>query len=433
MKIKEIFDQESFRSWQKDDPHLRDFKNAPFQWNWPCFEEMKSTLKTNRGQRGGIHVLRGPRQVGKTTLIKKLIDEVWTADLSGPRTIFVQGDWIFDFRELDVLIRPYLLGAQPRAEWVVIDEVTFIDEWQRALKGWYDAGIGRTVHFVLTGSNAFDLMKAAELLPGRRGFGRDYVLLPMAFREYVSVIGSILSTISEKDLFFTYLKTGGFPNAIREFLQTSKMEEAEQIYLTWIRGDILKAGKSDQLLRELCSAILQTTMTPVGLDGLRERSGIGSHNTVRDYLDTLVSAFVINEVQNIDPHRWRISARKNRKYYFRDPLIQRVMMAWAGFEVMRPEGVLASFCESVVAEDFARRQIRFGYFRGQQQREVDFVSKDLCVEVKAGAQPTDDMGAIAKLTHPGRFFVSLSDLGGESTGSPGVFRLPIWKYLLRGG
>jgi len=45
------------------------------------------------------------------------------------------------------------------------------------------------------------------------------------------------------DAFEIYLRTGGFPLAIKEFLTRGKMWNAYKAYIDWIKTDIIRAGK----------------------------------------------------------------------------------------------------------------------------------------------------------------------------------------------
>ena len=45
------------------------------------------------------------------------------------------------------------------------------------------------------------------------------------------------------DAFEIYLRTGGFPLAIKEFLTRGKTRNAYKAYIDWIKTDIIRAGK----------------------------------------------------------------------------------------------------------------------------------------------------------------------------------------------
>lgn len=52
------------------------------------------------------------------------------------------------------------------------------------MKAAWDAGVTADDALLLTASSAHDLKRGAERLPGRRGKGKDYLQLPLSFRDY---------------------------------------------------------------------------------------------------------------------------------------------------------------------------------------------------------------------------------------------------------
>ncbi|MGK5084530.1 ATP-binding protein [Bdellovibrionota bacterium FG-1] len=431
MKLLEFSTSVSFESWASNDRHLLDLANSNFHWQWPRFSELLERLSS---ERGGVHILRGPRQVGKTTFLKSIITTFLRQDnFTEVPTALIQGDWIEDYRELDQVLRSWLESVKKKKGIVLIDEVTYIREWQRAVKGWIDEGLGGKVHFLITGSNSFDLRRHAELLPGRRGCGLDLELLPMSFFDFYQWVAPSAGLLGRPDAAFElYLKIGGFPHAAREFLDHGITTEAQSTYLNWIRGDVLKSGKNDALLRELFSAILQTATTPVGLDDLREKSSFGSHNTVRDYLDLANDLYILTEYPLITPGKWTLSARKNRKYYFRDPLISWIARNWSDAPISE-ERFRAFGFEGVMAEWVARKGQKTGYLRDRHQHEVDFVSRTLAIEVKSGSPHS--LGLLSDWKHSAieRYLLHGGPSPAEVRETPAgkVLVEPIWNFLLR--
>ena len=78
-----------------------------------------------------------------------------------------------------------------RGSWVILDEITFVDEWHRAIKRRIDDGIfGRDV-LIISGSASIELLRAKESFPGRRGKGKDLIFYPLSFSDYVSSIKGV--------------------------------------------------------------------------------------------------------------------------------------------------------------------------------------------------------------------------------------------------
>ena len=82
-----------------------------------------------------------------------------------------------------------LAAGGTEARLVLLDEVTSAPDWRTALKVmWDDGRIDRDV-VVCTGSSAVELARGAvERLPGRRGAGRDLLVLPQSFGAFARAL-----------------------------------------------------------------------------------------------------------------------------------------------------------------------------------------------------------------------------------------------------
>ncbi len=79
------------------------------------------------------------------------------------------------------------VGDEPAL--VLLDEVTALPRWARAVKAVWDAGLTRRDTLVCTGSSSVDLAdEGLESLPGRRGAGLDYLVLPQSFAAFARAI-----------------------------------------------------------------------------------------------------------------------------------------------------------------------------------------------------------------------------------------------------
>ncbi len=235
-----------------------------------------------------LHFLVGPRQIGKTTLLKILIHEKLLKKLD-PRSIFYYScDEITDFEELGDILNTYISA---RKKWglknsiIILDEITFVDEWYRAIKSRIDKGFFKRDVLIVTGSSSLEILKGKEMFPGRRGNGRDIIFYPMSFSEFVEKFGSIslrkiplkeimdvnramiankifYSTID--DVFRKYLITGGFPLAIIDLFSAGKVSlKTIKTCLDWLIGDWKKFGKSEKFMKEVISFIIRARLSPI--------------------------------------------------------------------------------------------------------------------------------------------------------------------------
>ncbi len=201
----------------------------------------------------GVFVIRGPRQIGKSTLIKTTIASL--LEKGHRRSIlYLPLDTVSSFSQLRQLLLQYLQFSQTeRKRFLFIDEISLVDEWQRAIKEVRDNTKLRNDVFVLTGSSAWDLKRSSERLPGRRGTtGGDLVLLPMTFREYLEarnvptparsdlkeIIRINQQDALELSIFLErlgvewtmYERSGGIPSVIEGYLAGQGLQERTETF-----------------------------------------------------------------------------------------------------------------------------------------------------------------------------------------------------------
>jgi len=386
-------------------------------------------------EKDAIYTLRGPRQVGKTTLIKKIIKNL-LKNSTKPHAIFY---YSFDLerRPEDVLriFQQFLEFSNaykiPR-KYVFLDEITLIKDWQYALKKIIDLGWGEKTSFLLTGSSTIDLRKGTERLPGRRGraYPLDKVLLPMNFREFCNSQGFSLSLpfsyvnlrefafhslgIYEKikpfrifypelqPFFDSYLQTGGFPLAVESLFSSGKVtSDVLETYSSVIISDFEKLGKNRVILDQIIRRLYRIYTTPVSWQSLGKGVDVASYNTTREYTELLADSFLVAILYFLDRKNRQASNKKNKKFYAADPLVYRLFtslaspvageammgnLEWIGKNV---EGVVINHLirtvETQLNEGFSNFINTF-YWRSSRNREVDIIAilegKELPVEIK---------------------------------------------------
>jgi predicted AAA+ superfamily ATPase len=202
-------------------------------------------------------------------------------------------DRIEDFNQLYELIDCYLRNIRPgnpQRLYIFLDEISFVRKWQRGVKALADEGKLKNVTLLLTGSNLLDIHKGAERMPGRRGkiSKIDFEQLPMTFVEFISLIEPMMIT-------------GGFPLSVNLFFSRGHISSyVYQLYLSWIEGDIGRAGKLERNLYQIMSRILAHISTGISWYGLSRESGIASHATVQEYVEILERMYVLRSVPFID-------------------------------------------------------------------------------------------------------------------------------------
>ncbi len=392
---------EEYNPWwsREQDPHIEAWESTHVKWVPEIIDRFKIDPQS-------INIVVGPRQVGKTTAIKLFIHRNLLPKFDRYSIFYYSCDEVVDYRELGEVLDTYQSFRREkgvRRSIIFLDEVGYVDEWWRAIKNRVDMGLFRGDTIYLTGSTGIEVLKGRERLPGRRGYGEDYIFHPIDFSEYVkNILGIDVSrripsdppTLEEASMnkvfrrrlaesFNMYLETGGFPIPIKEYLSRGRVStESIKPYLDWMRGDWVRYGRSERYMKEILSYILNARLTPISWNNIARNTSINSPNTVRTYLETLEDMMVAKILHYYRPGEG-VDYRKNKKIHLLDPFLYRVLSRYTGVEVLTE-----TLVESAVAMHLARRYDVY-YYRGGEY-EVDIVVRhgdlDVGYEVKWGVR-----------------------------------------------
>jgi len=114
-------------------------------------------------------------------LIKRLLEE----EKINPKSIFYfTCDKLADYKELDEVLEEYIKFKRSNnisSSFIFLDEITYPKEWYMALKSRIDKGDFRNDVLVVTGSLSMSAKREIETFPGRRGKGKNLLMLPLPF------------------------------------------------------------------------------------------------------------------------------------------------------------------------------------------------------------------------------------------------------------
>jgi len=398
-----IFDM---NPWWRDrqaiqqDKHIRTFEASKIQWHPPL-------LKTSL-QEDALHIIKGPRQVGKTTLLKLFIRNFLTdKKVSGKDILFLSIDAARSVDEVvDVILYYFKTVKTSNRRYLFLDEASFLPDWPRGIKVLIDMGFDRNATYVVTGSSALDLKRSSEKLPGRRGKGRDFVLLPLSFSQFFSIlypqvkiapVDSISEFLQKKEEDFfdlrmhkieiegalhAYLKTGGFPSWIDAQLKEESDQHLLMTFRAIIEGDMARLNKNISLLMHIALPILKHIGNPVDWKKLANETGMGSHHTAHDYISILSDSYILYFLQALDANKNLPKLRKGKKIYPFDPVISKVLRTYHPHLNIEDSMIV----EAVVGSHLLRKSrfINTGlssvsdlfYWHSKAGKEVDFVFLD---------------------------------------------------------
>lgn len=309
-----------------------------------------------------IYTLRGPRQVGKTTLVKLQIKKFLDMQVNPLRILYCTMDLAQNPREVADTIGIYIDEIARRVpegrRYLFLDEISSVPDWQKGIKWLVDTGYLRDCTVLATGSHSIDLRDAAERLPGRKGDingTHDKILLPMKFSEYASVLDADIRRVVNENLLALndrraalysltggriderlerlmpyldilnrllndYMITGGLPRVVSRYTSSRTLRDPDyETYTDMLAGEWMRLDKNITMLKALGLRLVSSMGSPVSWTALAKKSEIGSPNTAQDYADTLERLFVSSVVYKYDMADRRPLLTKNKKIYFADP------------------------------------------------------------------------------------------------------------------
>lgn len=358
----------------QQDQHLQAIKNKPYEFT-PTF------LKEMHMHEGDIFVIRGPRQVGKTTALKIIIADLIAKNTDKNSIFYLSCESLDNFKILEKLLIDFLNKIKGRS-YIFLDEISFVDAWQRAVLSVANLGLTKQCTLVITGSNARDLKQSAEKLPGRRGRGYDVRFYPLSLLDY-----AMLPCFKDKpfdELLNIYSLVGGFPMAIADFVNHGiVLDQTYEIYRNWIIGDAQRYGLRQETLKHILYRIAQTLTSQITWTKLIENSPVKSHETALEYIEHLQDAFLCYVNYCYDEKIRGPALQKARKIYFVDPLLYYLATSWkegstniyaAAQKKMASKNFLGDLFESIVVNHAMRLHSHVYYwYSSKLKKEIDLV------------------------------------------------------------
>lgn len=357
-----------YNPWWQNEPD-EDFE----EWQGRSVKWVPNIVKNLKLEPFSLHFLTGPRQIGKTTAVKILINRL-QKDVPAKAIFYYQCDELIDYKELGEVLDSYYSAREHwniKNSYIFLDEITFVEEWWRAIKARIDQNRMKNDVILLTGSSSIELLKEKERFPGRRGMGQDLTLLPLSFNNYVEIFADLelkkleiteLDKISAatavnrvyretiEQLFQNYITSGGFPLAVIDYEEKGRiMESTKRSYLDWLKTDMLKINKNERYMKEIIYNIIESRLSPISWLSITRNTSINAPHTTEAYISALESMYAIKILYFLQPNN-KIAYKKNKKIHFIDPFIYRLMADYTRSEILTENIV-----ESIVSTHLARK------------------------------------------------------------------------------
>lgn len=438
-------------------------------------------------QKDTILALIGARQVGKTTLLYQMIDELLLRT-SPENVLFVELDDPYlniSLENLDRIFSVYSttilkkeLDSLTETIYIILDEIQSLQNWQNALKRWYD--FRYNIKFIVTGSSSIGIFEgSAESLVGRV---KHQIVLPMKFIEYVrfkeqnnvaelvnpinkALRESLKKSITEHDaqifydelnssktnlipyevkiqvLLQQYLIKGGYPQNIANDDLIECSDNLKQYLQLTLYKDIMKISevRDPKALESLFMMIAKESSSIFNRTSISNTLNINRSTTLNQYMSLLKTAFLISESSYYSKGTAK-SVRKETKAYVNDIGIRNVSAAVFDSQILSNNTEMGKIVETVAADHTKRLKFNLeglnaDIFYWQDRHEVDLVIEyaqiPLPIEIKYRENVSlAELKGLSKFQEKFDSNVLLAITKNQLEIHGKTIYLPLWLYLL---
>jgi predicted AAA+ superfamily ATPase len=407
-------------------------------------EEIKKYM-----ERREIIAIKGPRQSGKTTLLKMLKDFLLKKGVEEKNIIYLSFEDIETLEKFSLSPKEFIksfIENENERYYFLIDEAQYCKELGKKLKLLYDSY--ENAKFIITGSSSLELTsETAKFLVGRLF---SFELLPFNFFEFLNAKDKRIARIfaeknekikqlilNEKDFeipkedifvneilryFEKYVVFGGYPEVIKARKEEEKKIILKNIFNTYLEKDILSYLQITDVVKfkKLVSILSYLSGDLISFEKLTTETQ-SYFKEINFLLDVLQQTYVIKLLRPF--HKNLITElKKNPKVYFFDfGLRNYAINNFNNLEIRSDSGKLV---ENFVLNEISAivgEKMFLNYWRTIAKAEVDFVLSDgnkiLPIEVKFESFKKEKIGkslySFIKNYSPKFAIVATKDFWGE--------------------
>jgi predicted AAA+ superfamily ATPase len=325
-------------------------------------QRSEEKLITSALNAGLIAILYGPRQVGKTTLAKKMAEKFDTS-------VYLSCDDPLIVTNLQNKSAQELKAYIGNAELVIIDEAQRVENIGITLKLIHDTY--PEIKLLVTGSSSLDLAnKINEPLTGR---SQEILLYPFSIQEISKNPSDVAANAR------IMMDRGGYPG-IWQLSADSAHAKLSAIANNYVFRDAFSPQViyDQTIILNLLRLLAHQIGSEVSYGELASKLEI-SKETVKRYIDLLEKAFIVFRLNQYRRNQ-RVEVGRLRKVYFVDLGIRNAIIDnFSPLDMRQDIGALwENFCvvERIKYLQSVDRRVRFYYWRNLDQREIDLIEEE---------------------------------------------------------
>ncbi len=387
-----------------------------------------------------ILVIRGPRQAGKTTLLKHLQGTLRDKGIESKKIHFITCEDDLEKDKFEKNPKDYIdfyVAGDSARHFFFLDEVQYIKNAGKIFKLLFDSS--ENVKFIVTGSSSLDLNEMGGSLVGRALF---FELYPFSFQEFLAAKGdekiikyyeknkfNIEKPSSPNTLFLDrlsiylkeYITYGGYPAVVLERDIGKKKFLLRNIFQAYVEKDIVKnygiqfKDKAINLIKHLAS--INSSMV-----NYEEAGKVSSlyFKELKEVLSIFEDTYIIKLIRPFHKNL-TTELKKNPKVYFIDSGLRNCIVERFEFN----DDEFGKLFENYIFNVF--KDNKLNYWRTSAKAEVDFIvpDKNLPIEAKITPKITRSLRSFIESYSPKTALICcMKEYREEKIGKTKIFILP---------
>lgn len=311
--------------------------------------------------KGKIVILYGPRQVGKTTLVKKLC-----AEYKGLYLLCEEPDINQAFTHKTSTEMKAFIGDK---KFIVLDEAQKVEDIGTSLKLLIDNF--PDMQIIATGSSSFDLAnKINEPLTGRN---YELKMYPLSISEIIDST----SLIETKRLLERNIIYGTYPGVINagDLIE----ENLKKIANDYLYKDLLKYEgiRKPDMLEKILKALAYQVGSLVSYSEIAMGIGVNKE-TVRSYVEMLEKAFIIFKLKPLHKNKRDEIKSLHKIYFYDNGILNTLLQDYHTLDSRKDSGFIFEnffISEKVKYINNNNLSINTYFWRKQKNGEVDLIEE----------------------------------------------------------
>ncbi|MCK4327935.1 MAG: ATP-binding protein [Candidatus Diapherotrites archaeon] len=444
-------------------------------------------LKSNKK----IATIYGPRQVGKTELLKQLVDYLLGQKVKPQNILFVELDDVLLGKHTDDIILDCLevysknilqtsFRESKEEVYIFLDEVQGVEKWSEILKNYHH--LNYKIKFFVTGSSSAGIRKGlSESLLGRT---EPYLILPLKFSEFIpfkrpkdkerflsislsmrSHFGMSLKKKNAKMLYDgleqyrlslagdentietllrEYLIKGGYIGVVKETDWNKCTTDLKNYTQLTIYNDIMQAFgiRNPREFDQLLALIAAESSQIMSENGLSKNLSI-KIDTLSRYLDLLEDVFLVSSCELYAKSRAK-RIRNAKKLYINDIGIRNALLHSLGPHLLGDGAEIGKIVETVVHNHLKRLAFAFTrdtantcfYGKNNRGKEVDniFAYGKMAIPIEVKYRETIKSGDEEPVSEfleetKGKIGIIITKNTLAVNQKTGIVQIPLWMFL----